>query len=357
MAIYITLGLTSALLIIHSKYYTLTNVKLVVIIIIALSVAVAFLVRLKNNTTKAIFIGIVVFVTTGLGKSMYSGGEYKYFYPTNPIIDRIQRTPGHFRSIAIMKNDLEAWGANINTFYDIEDVRNNDSIGITWYNKFVVNQIYEPDILNFLNVKYIVVPEGIYYTKILSNKEATFSHHYDIGMGMSVGSFKPVMEYNGFTLYENPRAFNRAFMVYDYKIADTHGEAFDLVRRYAPQIGRTAVISREAARYASFVPGDTMTAPASDVSFEEYAPNRIKMRVDTSSPGLLVISNTYFPGWHAYIDGRGTRVIRADYAFQGVFVPGGRHEVRLDYMPLSFVIGLILSLAGLAAIPLMYVLL
>ncbi len=340
-----------ALLTIHSKYYTLMNVKLVVIIILALLVMVAFPVRLKSNNTKAIFIGILVFVTAGLGKTVYYGGDYKYFYPTNPIINRIKQEHGHFRSIAIMKNGVEAWGANINTFYDIEDIRNYDSIGIKWYDRFVQDLIYKPAVFNFLNIKYIV------RAKNLIPNYGSHNLGYVIGMGITVNAFRPIMFYNGFTLYENPYVFNRAFMVYDYKIADTHDEAFELVRQYASQLSDTAVIFKEDAKYASFTPGNVAAAapPDNNVSFDKYTPNYIKLHVDTASPGLLVISNTYFPGWHAYIDGRKSKVIRTDYAFQGIFVPKGIHEIELDYMSLSFVIGLILSIAGVAAIPLIYI--
>jgi hypothetical protein len=294
-------------------------------------------------------------MTTGLTMTGFSGGAYKYFYPTNPIINRIKQEQGHFRSIAITKNRLEAWGADINTFYNIEDPRSYDTMGVKWHNKFALNFFSEPFIINFLNVKFIVTSPRpkVFYN---SNQEYDIGG-YDIGMGMSIGSFKPIMEYNGFTLYENPYVFNRAFMVYDYKIADTHNKAFELVRQYALQLSETAVIFKEDAKYASFIPGNTATAapPDNNVSFDKYTPNYIKLHVDTALPGLLVISNTYFPGWHAYIDGRKSKVIRTDYAFQGVFVPKGIHEIELDYMPLSFVIGLILSIAGVAAIPLIYI--
>ena len=240
-----------------------------------------------------------------------------------------------------------------------------------------MNLLTEPGIIDFLNVKYLISPgapvlaEASAYRSRISepvfeenNAIRTYVNRFSFDVDTPVNTFQPVASANGFTLYKNPDAFNRAFMVYDYKIADTHQQAFELVRQYASQLSETAVIFKQdtkgGAGFKPAPPGGTTVmlrgnTQDNDVSFEKYTPNYIKMRVDTSSPGLLVISNTYFPGWHASIDGRKAEVVRTDYAFQGVFVPEGRHEVRLDYMPLSFVIGLMLSIAGIAALPLVYI--
>jgi Bacterial membrane protein YfhO len=67
------------------------------------------------------------------------------------------------------------------------------------------------------------------------------------------------------------------------------------------------------------------------------------MRAD----GWVVITNSAWKGWRAYIDGRRVRHHRANAAFLGVHVPEGQHRVRLVYWPQSFVIGRAISLATL----------
>ena len=62
---------------------------------------------------------------------------------------------------------------------------------------------------------------------------------------------------------------------------------------------------------------------------------------------MAVFSETYYPGWHAWVDGREVPVWKANYAFRGVIVPAGRHEVRMEYHPRSFQIGLTISIATL----------
>lgn len=63
--------------------------------------------------------------------------------------------------------------------------------------------------------------------------------------------------------------------------------------------------------------------------------------------GYLVMTDSYFPGWHASLDGVSLPVSRADFAFLAVEVPRGRHEVRLHYRPASFTWGLTAFVAAL----------
>jgi Predicted membrane protein len=64
--------------------------------------------------------------------------------------------------------------------------------------------------------------------------------------------------------------------------------------------------------------------------------------------GFVVISEAAWNGWRAYVDGRPARIVRANHAFLGVFVPSGRHAVRVVYLPRSFVIGRMITFMTLA---------
>jgi len=63
----------------------------------------------------------------------------------------------------------------------------------------------------------------------------------------------------------------------------------------------------------------------------------------------VVIAQTWYRPWRAFVDGTGTRILRANYAFQALQVPAGRHTVRLIYKDSLFAIGAVISLATLAA--------
>ena len=66
--------------------------------------------------------------------------------------------------------------------------------------------------------------------------------------------------------------------------------------------------------------------------------------------GWIVISQTAWKGWRAYVDGKRVETQYANHAFLGVFVPRGRHHVRLIYLPDSFTRGRAISLATLALV-------
>jgi hypothetical protein len=76
-------------------------------------------------------------------------------------------------------------------------------------------------------------------------------------------------------------------------------------------------------------------------------PGRLEIQVDCPASRLLVISESYHPGWQATIDGRPERLMRVNGDFLGCVVPGGRHEVRLAFRSASLRWGLSLSGAGL----------
>jgi uncharacterized membrane protein YfhO len=72
-----------------------------------------------------------------------------------------------------------------------------------------------------------------------------------------------------------------------------------------------------------------------------YAPNRIRITLDTPTSGLVVIKDGYYPGWRATIDGKPTNVLRVNGMVRGIFVEQpGHHVVEMVYRPQGFVIGI-----------------
>ena len=66
--------------------------------------------------------------------------------------------------------------------------------------------------------------------------------------------------------------------------------------------------------------------------------------------GWIVASQSAWKGWRAYIDGRRVQTRFANHAFLGVFVPKGRHNVKLQYLPESFTRGRNISFTTLGAL-------
>jgi hypothetical protein len=73
---------------------------------------------------------------------------------------------------------------------------------------------------------------------------------------------------------------------------------------------------------------------------------RAKLAVDLPAEGILVVFNTFEKGWRAKVDGVSRPVVVADFAFQGVRLPAGRHEVELRYHPRGIAAGFATAIAG-----------
>jgi len=91
-------------------------------------------------------------------------------------------------------------------------------------------------------------------------------------------------------------------------------------------------------------PGDEGAGMARVLSYQD---RRVLCEVDARKPGYLVLLDSYYPGWQAYVDGKEAQILRANYAFRAVEVPAGKHRVEFSYRPLSFYAGLALSCMGL----------
>jgi hypothetical protein len=92
----------------------------------------------------------------------------------------------------------------------------------------------------------------------------------------------------------------------------------------------------------------TNRAPAKVISSHVEA-EHIEAEVDSPAPAMVVVAQAYYHFWHAYVDGKETPLYRANYAFQALEVPAGKHQVRLVYQDRSFFWGAIISLTSLLA--------
>ena len=76
-------------------------------------------------------------------------------------------------------------------------------------------------------------------------------------------------------------------------------------------------------------------------------PDLVVVRVETRAPGLLVVGDTWMPGWSATLDGRAVAVLRGNRAQRVVAIPkAGRHEIIMTYRPPGFSVGLMLAAGG-----------
>jgi hypothetical protein len=96
-------------------------------------------------------------------------------------------------------------------------------------------------------------------------------------------------------------------------------------------------------------PVDRSQRATDGVEVEEYAPRLVRARVHCTVPGIVLLADTFYPGWHATVDGAPAPIYRADYVMRAVFVSAGDHEIEFRYAPLAFRLGAEIS-AGTVAV-------
>ncbi len=81
-------------------------------------------------------------------------------------------------------------------------------------------------------------------------------------------------------------------------------------------------------------------AESDSVTIRRYGCNRVLLDVQATAPSVLVLTDQYYPGWRARVDGKLASVAQVDYDFRGIAVPAGTHSVEFIYRPESFDKGL-----------------
>jgi hypothetical protein len=91
------------------------------------------------------------------------------------------------------------------------------------------------------------------------------------------------------------------------------------------------------------------------VSSLRFAAHRLTFETESDAPGMVVIAQSYYHLWRPYVDGKPTKLWKANYAFQALEVPAGNHSVSLRYEDGMCQWGTVLSLVSLAACAAMWV--
>ena len=140
-------------------------------------------------------------------------------------------------------------------------------------------------------------------------------------------------------MFENLRAMPPAFLVptSGMTVIKDREAQMSLIRSPEFDPARTVVVEEPlAVPSADGVPGTVQWISRKNAS--------LQLRVDNETQSVLVLSQIFYPGWKAFVDGKQTPVFAADYALTGITIGPGSHDVVFTFDPLSFKIGLFLSI-------------
>lgn len=187
---------------------------------------------------------------------------------------------------------------------------------------------FNSEVMNMLNVKYFIVPGG------------------------NQGGQEQMVR--------NDKAAGNAWFVSNIRWAKTATE--EMMALNAPALGQEQDTTQPA---GNFKPKETaivrekfnkqlagltpVADPAATIQLDRYGLNEISYKSANSREGLGVFSDIYYEkGWKAYIDGKETDIIRADYVLRALRIPAGNHKIEFRFMPAGYntgkLIGTICSL-------------
>ncbi|MGD0499855.1 MAG: YfhO family protein [Bryobacteraceae bacterium] len=151
-------------------------------------------------------------------------------------------------------------------------------------------------------------------------------------------------------VYENPGAYGGAWIVHETILESSHERLLSRLNGKEIDPRRQALIGEPLdVRLALRIEGAN-----EDVSFRAYGPNRLELTAHASSPGLLVLSEFYYPGWRATVNGKEEPIYRVDGVLRGIAIPPGESRVVVQYAPRSVLGGAALSLAAFLGVPLAF---
>ena len=253
-------------------------------------------------------------------------------FPSTPAVDFLKQQPGLFRVGGLYL----AFTPNASIVFGLSDVRGYDAV-VPWRYKTLFDRVESATHIGH----YGVIRSANSWLLDLMNVE------YMISDRELSGRWAPVFEESDspVRIYHNPDVMPRAFIVHQAVPAANAEAALNSLLDEGFDF-RTRVILESAP--ADLLPDSDAPSQTGAAHVVTYEPERVVVETDTPAEGILVLTDTYDPGWHALVDGQPAEVYIADFAFRGVRIPAGRHRVEFYYTPTSFAIGAIASLAAVA---------
>jgi len=181
--------------------------------------------------------------------------------------------------------------------------------------------------LDLLNVKYLILPRNRVVKPWVADKHSLKMVYRDEVL-----------------IYERLNVLPRIMFRCRADVVSDDEQALSLLREDYDIHSRVLL-----ARSPSEMPG-VGNVPGEDLSRVDEIDlgiNRKRFIVDMEREGFVILNDVNYPGWRVSVDGKARELLTANYLFQAVYVPSGRHEVEFAFRPMSFFVGLFISVLTL----------
>jgi hypothetical protein len=261
------------------------------------------------------------------------------FYPPHSAVAAINHDAGLFRTTALRQDLLP----DVHMMYGASDVRGLD-FPTRWYDEYMHAV---PDRIDWLTYGAIIESATSPLLTVLNLKYVIAADRQSLLDDPEIATVAPA----GSVQIGTRRSVHaRAFMVYESVVADDDVAALAFLRDDPAAVFRRVVlVAGDGAERPATPHAAPAAPPAHDVQLLSYGAHEASWRVATDREGFLVVGDSYYPGWQAFLDGRRVDLHRANVAFRAVAVPPGTHDVVLRFRPTSVALGAALSGVGLLA--------
>jgi hypothetical protein len=245
---------------------------------------------------------------------------------------------------------------SMNLLYSLHDIWGNDVIRVKRTDELYRIFIAAPSIstthlIDLYGVKYI--------TSVTPLEEKNkFELIYARLEGLQ-GKKKDLLKKNTVKLYKNRSPLPRAWLVRDFKVLDSKtilsrmtSKDFrpdrEVLLEEKPKWGGEAIGGRRGPPLRKTNDGgEPLSGLPQKVEIISEKNNRLQLLVNSAEDSLLVLSDTYYPGWKAFVNGTPQKIYQADYAFRAVPLNPGIHRLEFVYDPMSFKLGAGVTLLGI----------
>ena len=235
---------------------------------------------------------------------------------------------------------------SLNILYDVPSATGYANLTPTWLTQVWGNE-KQPGFIQGLVVKSgdrLLGREG--FAQLLSLYNVRYFITY---LPFQADGFELLGVYDpGAHLYENRSVVPRAFAVPSYTVVNDVTAALN--RLVSPDFDptREVVLSAAPTEHGGATQPDGF---ASSVRISEYEPLHVAVEAEINQPGFLVLSDLYYPGWEAEVDGQPVAIYQANACVRAVPLEEGQHRVDFFFKPKPLRYGaLIISLSALALI-------
>jgi hypothetical protein len=261
----------------------------------------------------------------GLGEGSHVSSPARFADPN------VQALEVNGRSMLLGLQSIQGYNPTHISRYDEFTTRLNGS-GQGYHFIDLYEDGLDSSLLDLLNARYIIVPAHP------SPEDPASSQRFK----QFESTHPTVYEDDQTKVLENQQALPRAWIVHSARQVGSGKEALDLLSSGEVNPKETALLEEEPSQQMS-QPDD---ASAEQAEVAEYEANRIKLHTSTQAPGLLMLSEVYYPSWKAYVDGQPAEVQVADQLLRSVEIPAGDHTVELRYESWTLWAGVVISLVA-----------